>query len=211
MIKADLPQSLQFTSDFVSLATSIGLLKLGAPFWDYVGGLLNLGSHRIKGNKSFFRDSGMATRLDERYRRLQGKFTPWQQTEMKRVNDFMKEVESNSFAAIESTLDKGIAKGRVERASVRLALIAKSLRTNYPELTGQDFEILNRIRVIFTNPLQEHVKNGDVEPEVFDKLYELTMQSIEKLDPEDFKKKDSCERYHTNIRLWLDLPQISGC
>lgn len=195
-VKGSLPAHVQWLTDFVTIASSIGLYKVGAPLWDYIAGITSRGAFRVKDGKSFFRDSEEIARYETHYRLLQEKMTPREQQQTARFSSLLNTVESTFSAALEAIQSKDASKGGIERASARIANAAIKARKFFPEVTADDLDLVRTVQMAFTQFLPN---DGTRE-----KLFTLIIQQIEKYD-EAFKDAETASIYRQTIRLWVGL------
>lgn len=196
LVKGSLPHQVQWLTDFVTIASSIGLYKVGAPLWDYVAGITSRGAFRVKDGKSFFRNSEEIARYEKHYRILQEKMTPREQQQTARFSSLLNTVESTLSSALESIQSKDPSKGGIERAAARIANAAIKARKFFPEVTADDLDLVRTIQMAFTQFLPT---DGTRE-----KLYSLVLAQIEKYD-EAFKDAETAAVYQKTIRLWVGL------
>lgn len=195
-LKTSLPANAQWLSDFVTIASSIGLYKIGAPLWDYIGGITARGAFRVNDGKSFFRDSAETARYESYYKLLQEKMTPREQQQTVRLSNLTNAVESALSSAIESIQSKDPSKGGIERAAARVASLAIKIKNYFPEVSAEDPDLVRTIQMSFV----QFIGNEEVKL----KLLNLTMQQIEKYD-DTFSNAQTSEIYKKSIKKWLAL------
>ncbi len=201
-LKAALPANDSWMSDFVTIASSILLYKLGAPLWDYVGGVAIRGAFRMKDGKSFLRQGSEYTRYEAQYKLLQEKMTPREQIETARVSSLLNSLEPRFSSILESLQSKDPSKGGIEKAAAYLALTAIKMRQYFPEITADDPDVNGSVRLAFTQFLGE---DGTRE-----RLSQLAIQQIESyylVNNENLGKTNELVQIckETVIR-WVGLP-----
>ncbi len=195
-VKDSLPAGDAWLSDFVTIASSIGLYKLGAPLWDHIGGIASRGAFRIKDGKSFFREAEEMARYERGGQILQEKMTLREQQETARIAGLLNSTESTFTAAIESILSKDPSKGGIERAAARIANTAIKTRKFFPEVAFDDPDMTRTIQMVFTTTLPN---DGTRE-----RLYELVIAAIQAYDPA-FSDPRTAEVYRATVRKWTGL------
>jgi len=197
MIKSDLPHSVQWISEFVTIGTSISLYKLGAPFWDYLGGIFYRGAFRIHDGKSFFRNETEVAAYGRHYRNLNEKMTSLQQQGAARIANLLGIAESTLAPALESLQSTDPSKGGMNRAAGRIANFAIKTRKFFPDISVDDPDLGRTVNMVFTNYL------GDRPTRL--KLYELTIQQIQNYDEAFAEDESTAAMYRHAIRLWAGL------
>lgn len=199
-VKGALPAADQWMSEFVTIGTSIGLYKLGAPLWDYLSGVVSRGAFRMQDGKTFFRDAAEMAHYEERYRILQEKMTPREQQQAARVAGLLNSTESTFSSAIESIMSKDPSKGGIERASARIANAAIKARKFFPEISFDDPDMSRTVNMLFTQFLPH---DGTRE-----KLYEMVIVEIAKNDPA-YRDARTADIYKRTIRIWAGLDEVN--
>ncbi|MBX2994936.1 MAG: hypothetical protein KF681_08940 [Bdellovibrionaceae bacterium] len=194
--KGSLPESSRWIAEFVTIASSIALYKLGAPLWDSIGGWVNRGSFRLNHGKSFLRAQDDLSHLNQRYQVLQEKMTPFQQQESNRMLGLLNNVEAGVTSAIESIMSRDPSKGGIDRGSARLATLAIKLTRYFPEVEFNDIDLTRTVRLLFTEMLQDPVQRLEV--------YETTLDKIAQNDPR-FQDPAIAKNYRKLIGQWTGL------
>lgn len=186
----------QWLSNFITIATSVGLYAVGAPLWNTLS-TMSRGAFRLKDGKSFFRQDEEEARYQDLYHELQKKLTANEQVVTSRITGLLNSTESTFGAAIESIQSKDPSKGGIERASARIALAAIKYRKFFPELPPDDPDLNMAVKMLFTQFLPQD--------ETREKLYMQVMAQIEMNDAVAFSSPQTAAIYRQMIRRWSGL------
>jgi hypothetical protein len=156
--KGHLPPDVQWISEFVTIASTIALYKLGGPLWDYFGGLAYQGAFRLSEGKSFMKPHDDMSYLTEQYQILQEKMTPFQQQESLRIMNFLNSLEVGLSSALDLIHHPDAHKNGFDRGAARIAALLIKIRRLYPELSPyQDIDVMRTVNLLLANHLDLNI------------------------------------------------------
>lgn len=198
MVKSNLPHSVQWVSEFVTIATSVSLYKLGAPFWDYLGGIFYRGAFRVRDGKSFFRDTRDAVTFGDHYKQLNEKMTPIEQQGATRIANLLGIAESSLSPTLESLQSQDPSKGGIERAAARIANFAIKTRKFFPDIAIDDHDLTRTIKLVFTDFIGSQQTRR--------RLYQMTIEQISQNDLA-YNDKVTADVYRRALRGWIGVSE----
>lgn len=199
MMKSHLPAEARFLAEFVTIASSIALYKLGGPLWDYMSGLLSRGAFRLSQGQEFKPQMVEMGHLWDQYERLQSSLTPAQQTAAGRELSLLINLEGVIIAAAEGLRPQNnYTPADLNMAAARIAGLLIKARRYYPEVDlKQDRDILRTWEMLFLD--QIHMKSED-----YQQLRELVLEKLRIYDPADTDHPHRYQEYESIVRHWFD-------
>jgi hypothetical protein len=199
--KTHIPLDVRWISEFVTIVSSIALYKLGAPLWDYLGGVAYRGAFRLSEGKSFKRQNNEMAYLKGRFEILQEKMTTFQQQEATRVSALINALESvlpTALELIQYTSEP--SKQGLDRGADRIAGLLIRIRRFFPEIPpDRDTDVLRTVNITFKKYLT-------LDTEARKNLAEDVMKKILDADPGS-SNPQTYERYKKIIQIWLGLEE----